>query len=142
MQNAYNDMMKMWSQFKMPEMPMPSMPAMDMGNVVTFGKRNVEAYSSAYQCMVEGMQEVARRQVELARSSAERALKTAKDMLVNGSPEINTARQAEFAKIMIEQSLSNMREICELCTKSGFEAFDLMNKRAAESFEEMGKMRA
>jgi phasin family protein len=142
MQNAYNDMMKMWSQFKMPgmQMQMPSIPNVNMGNVVNLGKRNLEACSGAYQCVIEGVQEASRRQVELARASAEHTLKTAKDMLVNGSPEINTAKQAAFAKTMLEQCLSNMREICELYTKSGFEAFDLMNKRAAQNFEEISKM--
>jgi phasin family protein len=140
MQNAYNDMMKMWSQFKMPNMQMPNIPNVNLNNVVNLGKKNIEACSGAYQCMVEGSQEIARRQVELARSSAENTLKTAKDLLVNGSPEINTAKQAAFAKNMIEQNLSNLREICELYTKSGFEAFDVINKRAAECFEEIGKL--
>lgn len=154
MQNPYNDMMKMWSQFKvpgmenmqmpqMPQMQMPKMgqvPSLDMGSVVSMGKRNVEACTSAAQCVTEGMQTVARRQAELARQSVEKVLKTTKDMMSGGSPEINTAKQAEFAKAMIEQCMSNLREVSELCTKSGFEAFDVLNKRAAESFEEISKM--
>lgn len=150
MQNPYNDIMKMWSQFKMPgmehfQMPqMPQMPKMgalpDMGSVVNMGKRNMEACTSAAQCVTEGMQSVARRQAELARASVEKMLKTTKDMMVNGSPEINTAKQAEFAKAMIEQCMSNLREMSELCTKSGFEAFDVLNKRAAENFEEISKL--
>lgn len=169
MQNPYNDMMKMWSQFKMPgmeqfkfdqfkmdqfkmpgmeqfsfdkfQMPkMGSVPNMDVNAVVSMGKRNVEACTSATQCITEGFQTVARRQAELARASVEKMLKTSKDMLSGGSPEINTAKQAEFAKAMIEQCMSNLREVSELCTKSGFEAFDVLNKRAAESFEEMSKL--
>jgi phasin family protein len=143
MQNPYNDMMKMWSQFKMPSLDnlpkMGQMPAMDMNSVVSNAKRNVEACSSAAQCVTEGAQTVARRQAELARASVEKLLKTTKDMLVNGSPEINTSKQAEFAKAMIEQCMSNLREVSELCTKSGFEAFDVLNKRAAESFEEISR---
>jgi len=67
-------------------------------------------------------------------------LKTTKDMLVNGSPEINTSKQAEFAKAMIEQCMSDLREVSELYTESGFEAFDVLNKRAAESFEEISRL--
>lgn len=144
MQNPYNDMMKMWSQFKMPGIENFQMPKVnqlpDVGSVVSIGKRNVEACTSAAQCVTEGLQTVARRQAELARQSVEKVLKTTKDMMVNGSPEINTAKQAEFAKTLIEQSLSNLREVSELYTKSGFEAFDVLNKRAAESFEEISKL--
>ncbi len=146
MQNPYSDMMKMWSQFKMPGMEnfqMPKMgqvPSVDMGSVVNMGKRNVEACTSACQCVTEGMQTVARRQAELARASVEKMLKTTKDMMVNGSPEINTSKQAEFAKAMIEQCMSNLREVSELYTKSSFEAFDVLNKRAAENFEEISKI--
>lgn len=146
MQNPYNDMMKMWSQFKMPgaenfQFPKSvQLPSFDITSVVSIGKRNAEACSSATQVVTEGMQTVARRQAELARASVEKLLKTTKDMMVNGSPEINTAKQAEFAKSLIEQSLSNLREVSELYTKSGFEAFDVLNKRAAESLEELSKI--
>lgn len=146
MQNPYNDMMKMWSQFKMPGMEniqfpkAGNVPNFDVNSVLSIGKRNAEACSSACQCVTEGMQSVARRQAELARASVEKLLKTTKDLLVNGSPEINTAKQAEFTKALIEQSLSNLREVSELYTKSSFEAFDVLNKRAAESFEELSKL--
>lgn len=139
MQNMYADMMKMWNQqMKSPmQMGMPPVPSMAMDEVVAMGKRNMEACSEAASCVTEGIQTIARRQAELARASVEKMLKTSKDMLVNGSPEINTAKQAEFAKTMIEQSMSNLREMSELCAKSSFEAFDVLNKRAAEHFEEL-----
>lgn len=146
MQNPYNDVLKMWSQFKVPgienfQFPKAGqVPNFDVNSVVSIGKRNAEAYSSATQVVTEGLQTVARRQAELARASVEKLLKTTKDMLVNGSPEINTTKQAEFAKALVEQSLSNLREVSELYTKSGFEAFDVLNKRAAESFEELSKL--
>lgn len=141
MQNQYADMMKMFSQFKMPEMgKMPQMPNFDMNGLTNLGRRNMEAISAANQAVSEGMQAVGRRQAELARSSVEKLLKTTKDMLVNGSPEINTAKQAELAKTMVEQSMSNLREVSELVAKSGFEAFDVLNKRAAESFSEISKL--
>ena len=58
-------------------------------------------------------------------------------MLVNGSPEINTGKQVELAKTLFESSLNNLREVSELVTKSGFEVFDVLNKRATESIEEI-----
>jgi len=83
------------------------------------------------------VQAISRRQAELARQHVEKMLKTSKDMLVNGSPEINTGKQVELAKTLFESSLNNLREVSELMTKSSFEVFDVLNKRASESIEEI-----
>lgn len=131
-QNPYIDMMKNWT-----EMKTPSMPNFDMSNVMTYGRRNAEALSAAGQTIAESAQAITRRQAELARAQVEKLLKTTKDMLVNGSPEINTTKQVELAKSMFESSLNNLREVGELVTKSGFEVFDVLNKRASASIEEM-----
>ena len=140
MQNMYADMMKQWAgAMKAPQMPqMPQMPNIGLDQVVAIGKRNMEACSEAASCLTEGLQTVARRQADIARKSVENLLKTSKDMLVNGSPEINTAKQAEFAKSLIEQSVNNIREVSELCTKSSMEAFDVFSRRTTENFEEIG----
>ncbi|MFM9890442.1 MAG: phasin family protein [Rickettsiales bacterium] len=133
--NPYADMMNAWTQnFKTPQL---SMPNFDMTQVVTFGRRNAEAVTAAGQCMAESAQSITRRQAELARAQVEKLLKTTKDMLVNGSPEINTTKQVELAKTMFESSLNNLREVGELVTKSSFEMFDVLNKRASESIEEV-----
>lgn len=131
-QNPYADMMKMWSEYKAPQMP-----NFDMSQAMACGRRNVEAVSAAGQTMAESVQAICRRQAELARAHVEKCLKTTKDMLVNGSPEINTTKQMELAKTVFESSLNNLREVSELCTKSGFEVFDVLNKRASASIEEM-----
>lgn len=131
-QNPFADMMKQFSEFKT-----PSMPSFDMNNMMNLGRRNAEACSAAGQAMAESAQAISRRQAELARAQVEKLLKTTKDMLVNGSPEINTTKQVELAKTMFESSLNNLREVSELVTKSGFEVFDVLNKRASESIEEI-----
>lgn len=132
MQNPYADMMKYWSDFQA-----PSMPSFDMNQAVSYGRRNAEAMTAASQAMSESVQAISRRQAELARAHVEKVLKTSKDMLVNGSPEINTGKQVELAKTLFESSLNNLREVSELVTKSGFEVFDVLNKRASESIEEI-----
>lgn len=135
MNNPYADAMKFWSTMQTPSMP--QMPSFDVGSAVSFGRRNAEAVTAAGQAVSESMQAISRRQAELARAHVEKMLKTTKDMLVNGSPEINTGKQVELAKTMFEASLNNLREVSELVTKSGFEVFDVLNKRASESIEEM-----
>ncbi|MFZ4540850.1 MAG: phasin family protein [Rickettsiales bacterium] len=143
MQNPFADMMKSFSEFKpgmmnMPQMPsMPAMPSIDMTQIMNVGRRNAEACTAASQALTESCQMISRRQAELARAQVEKTLKTCKDMLVNGSPEINTTKQMELAKTMFESSFNNLREVYELMTKSNLEAFDKLNRRASESIEEM-----
>lgn len=131
-QNPYADVLKYWGEYKAPQFG-----SFDAGEALSFGRKNVEAVTAASQTLAEGVQTVARRQAELTRAQVESVLRTTKDMLVNGSPEINTGKQVELAKRVFESSLNNLREVTELVTKSGFEAFDVLNKRATESIEEL-----
>lgn len=138
-QNPYADVMKFWQQ-GMQGFKTPQVPAFDINQAVSFGRRNAEAVTAAGQAVSESVQAISRRQAELARAQVEKLLKTTKDMLVNGSPEINTTKQVELAKTMFETSLNNLREVSELVTKSGFEVFDVLNKRASESIEEISTL--
>ena len=131
-QNPYADMMKYWGEYKTPQLG-----SFDVTDAISIGRKNAEALTAASQTLVEGVQTIARRQVELARAQVETALKSTKDTLVNGSPEINTTKQVELAKRLFETSLNNLREVTELATKSQFEAFDLLNRRATEQLEEI-----
>lgn len=127
--NNYNDMFKAWSNFKA--------PALDMNQFFTMQRRNMEAFTAANQMMVESAQAITKRQTEMVRDTVEQFLKTTKEIMTSSSPETNTARQTEYAKSMYENCISGAREISEMATKSSMEAFDMLNRRAAESVEEI-----
>lgn len=129
--NPFADYMKMFGEFKS--------PAMDMNAFFSIGRRNAEAMNAASSVVTESMQNASRQQAENARAHVEQMLKTAKDMMSGGSPEINTSKQAELAKAMFEDSMKSFRQTSETLTKSMFEASDVLNRRAAESMEEMQK---
>lgn len=111
--------------------------AFDYNQLFATQRRNIEAFSAANQVMVEGAQAISRRHAEVVRANVENMLRASKEFMSGGAPEANMARQADFAKAIFENSLSNLREITEMATKSGFEAFDVLNKRAAESLDEI-----
>ncbi len=122
--NAFNDSFKnMW----------------DFNQLFSTQRRNIEALAEINQTIVEGAQAISRRQAEVVRDNVENVLKASKDMLTGGSPENSIAKQADFTKAIFENTLSNMREVTEMVTKSGFEAFDVLNKRTAESLEEISR---
>ena len=115
---------------------------LDFNQMFSTQRRNIEALSAANQVVVEGVQAISRRQAEVMRSNVEDSLKASKDLMTSGTPETNMTKQADFAKSFFETSLQNLREITEMATKSGFEAFDVLNRRAAETLEEMSKATA
>ena len=130
--NPYADLIKQWSEYKAPQLP-----NFDFSQALNSGRRNAEAVTAAGQTVAESVQVITRRQAELARAHVEKVLKTAKELLVNGSPEINTTKQVEFAKNTYESQLNNLREVTELCTKLSFEVYDVLHKRATASIEEI-----
>jgi len=129
--NPFADYMKNFGEFKS--------PAIDMNAYFSISRRNAEAFSAAASVVAESMQSASQLQVENVRSHIEQVLKTAKEMMVGGSPEINTAKQAELAKMLFEASVKNLRQTSETITKSMFEASDVLNRRASESLEEMNR---
>lgn len=131
------DYSKMWGDYKTPNF---AAPQFDVNQVITMSRRNAEAFSAAGSVVAESVQALSRQQAESVRTNVERVLKTAKDMMVSGSPEINTNKQAELAKSLFETSLNHFREMSEMVTKSMFEASDVISKRAAENMEEMSRL--
>lgn len=128
----YNDVFKIFGDFKT--------PAFDFNSLFELQRRNVEAFAAANQVVAEGVQAIARRQAEVVRNNVDTVLNASKDLVAGGTPEINVEKQAALTKNLFEKSLANAREVSEMVTKSSFEAFDLLNKRASESIEEMGKV--
>src|SRR5271163_2794697 len=85
---------------------------------------------------VEAVQAVARRQIEIARQTREDMSALLRDLTQPVSAEDRIAKNTEYAKQMLEKSLSNGREITLLATKAGSEAADVLRKRATEGLDE------
>ena len=77
-------------------------------------RRNIEALSQANQLAVEGVQAVARRQIEIARQAFEDVSVLFREMAQPTSTEDRIAKNTEYAKQMLEKSVSHGREITML----------------------------
>ena len=100
-------------------------------------RRNIEALSQANQLAVEGVQAVARRQIELTRETFEGFSALLRDLAQPASPEDRIAKNTEYAKQMIEKGVNHGREVAMLATKAGTEAAEVLHKRATESLDEI-----
>jgi len=98
----------------------------DVEALMASQRRNIEALSQANQLAVEGMQAVAKRQIEVARQAVEDMSALLRELAQPASPEDRIAKNTEFAKQMLEKSVNHGREITLLATKAGTEAADVL----------------
>ncbi len=112
----------------------------DVEAMMACQRRNIEAFSQANQLAVEGVQAVARRQIEMARQAIEDVSVMFRELAQPGSTEDRIAKNTEYAKQMLEKSVAHGREITELAAKAGTEAADVLRKRASESLDELREM--
>src|SRR5262249_16247699 len=108
----------------------------DVEALMACQRRNIEALSQANQLAVEGMQAVAKRQIEIARQTMENVSALLPDLPHPPSAEDRIAKNTEYAKQILEKSLNHGREITHLATKAGSEAADVLRKRATEGLDE------
>jgi phasin family protein len=110
---------------------------LDVEALMASQRRNIEALSQANQLAVEGVQAVARRQIEIARQAIEDASALLRDLAQPASTEDRIAKNTEYAKQLLEKSVNHGREITLLATKAGTEAADVLRKRATEGLDEL-----
>jgi phasin family protein len=109
----------------------------DMEGLVAAQRKNVEALAQANQLVVESMQAIARRQSEIFRSMMEEASTAMREVMAAGSPEEKAAKQTEIAKEAFQRAIVNMRELSELVAKSQNETLEVVQKRVADSLDEI-----
>jgi len=109
----------------------------DVEALLACQRRNIEAFSQANQLAVEGVQAVARRQIEIARQTIEDMSVLFRDLAQPASTEERITKNTEYAKQFLDKSLNHGREITLLATKAGTEAADVLRKRAAEGLDEL-----
>jgi phasin family protein len=104
-------------------------------------RRNIEAFTAANQAVNEGLQTLARRQVELVRQSIEEAGALVNSLISSpGTPEEKVLRQAEASKAVVEKCIANAREVAETLNKYNAQALEVVTSRLNESLEELRKI--
>ena len=100
-------------------------------------RRNMEALSQANQAAVEGVHALARRQIEMTREAFEGFSTLWRELAQPGSPEDRIAKNAEYAKQLLEKGATHGREIATIATKASSEAAEILHKRASEGLDEI-----
>lgn len=113
------------------------LPGFDVEAMIAAQRKNIEALTAANQVAFEGVQTIAKRQIEIARKATEELSHVAKEFTVAGTPEDKLARHAALAKEAFESAIANLRELSGIAQKANSEAVDLISKRVVENLEEV-----
>ena len=109
----------------------------DIDAVMAAQRRNIEAFSQANQLAVEGVQAVARRQIEIAREAIDDVSALFRDFAQPASAEERIAKNTEYAKQLLEKGVSHSREVVGLAAKASTDAATILQRRATESLDEL-----
>jgi len=123
------DFAKMWSEFKV--------PTFDIESMVAAQRKNLEAVSAANQAASEGFQAVAKRQTEIVQETVAEWQKGFQALSTADGVQDAAAKQAELTKAAYAKALTNAKELSDLVTHTSGEAFEVVNKRVVESFDEV-----
>ena len=96
-------------------------PNLDIEAYIAAQRKNVEALSQANRTAYDGLQAIAKRQIEIVRQSLDQASAAAREVVEPGTPQDKAAKQAELAKV----------------SKANSEAFDLLQTRFTQSLDEV-----
>ena len=113
---------------------------LDVEALMASQRKNLEALTQANQLAVQGFQELAKRQVEFARTAMDEASQLVRGWSETGTAEERLQKQAAFAKQALEKSVEGARELVELAGKTQTDAFDVLTKRFSESIDEWGTL--
>ena len=109
----------------------------DVEAVWSAQRRNIEALSQANQAAVEGVQALARRNIELTRETFEGLSALMRDLSQPVSAEDRIAKNTEYAKKLLEKGVNHSRELATIAAKAGTDAAEILQRRATESLDEI-----
>jgi len=112
-------------------------PSYNFQALASSQRKNFEALAAANKMALEGMQEIARRQSEIVSQGVEDISGAVSGLLSATTMEDRTVKNAEFAKTLYQKALANFWDLGEMVTKSNSRTFGVLNKRVADSLDEV-----
>lgn len=128
----YTDMNKMFSNF--------SVPGVDWQEVMASQQKNIAALTEANRRLIEGAQAVVQQQSAIMNNAMTELSAASEQLMKEGDPQAGAQKRFDLAKSSFESTVGNMQELAELAGQSNNEAMQVINKRAAEAFEEIKEL--
>ncbi len=118
--------------------PAESAPsAVDVRALIAVQQKNLDALRRANEALVDGMQMLLKRHVEIVQSGVETTAKTLERMLQEPDPAAQALQRLEAAQAMVEATLANVEELTALARKSQQIAGTILGERTLASLDEV-----
>ena len=121
---------RMFSELRIPGFP-------DRDALVEAHKRNIEALTQANRVAIEGVQQVAKRNMEMLQEAMGEVSQTMRSLTSSGAPQEKATHQAELLKRAYDRAVDHARELSELIQKTNSEAASVLNRRFVEAMSEV-----
>lgn len=116
------------------------LPGVDIDKLIEAQQQNLKAIAEANRVAIEGVQALAKRQVEVLQETMKEASEAVSSMSKAHSPAELAAKEAELAKSAFEKSVATMREMAEIVVTSSQEATDKINARISATLDEIRRL--
>lgn len=115
----------------------PAFPMLDTDQFVALQQRNVDAFTSAGQIVVDGAKAIALRQSEMMQSTVGQWLANGQQAMNGKASEFKPADQVAQFKSSYEAAVSNAKELTEIALKAQGEALGVLTKCMVANLDEM-----
>ena len=116
--------------------PLPFVP-FDTGTFIAAQQRNIDAFASAGQIVVDGVRTIAQRQGEMMQSSVDQLMSVSHDALAMKATDLQPADQFAKAKAQYEAAVNNAKELAEIAMKAQGEAVAVLSKCAMANIDDL-----
>ncbi|GIX11279.1 phasin family protein [Elioraea sp.] len=126
------DITKMMAEFKLPQV--------DVEALVAAQRKNIETLSTANRLALEGMQAVAKRNMEIMQQTLADLTEAMKAIAAAEAPQAKAAKQAELLKATYEKAMQNIRELQDMIQRMSGDTLNVLNRRVTEALDEVRAM--
>ncbi len=121
---------------KTPFKPLP-IPMLDADRLIAAQQRNLDAFASASQIVVDGVKAITQRHSELMQSSVDQWLAASQGALAGKPVEFKPADQIATAKSTYESAVNSAKELTEIAMKAQSEAVDVLTKCVMANIDDL-----
>jgi phasin family protein len=111
-------------------------PMMDADRLSAAQQRNLDAFASASQIVVDGVKAIAQRQSEMMQASVDQFVAAGQGTFTGKVTDFQPADQIAKAKSVYETAISNAKELSEIAMKAQAEAVDVLTKCALANIDD------
>ena len=108
----------------------------DADRLVAVQQRNLDAFASASQIVVDGVKALAQRQNEMMQASVDQFVASGQNAFTGKPTDFQPGDQIAKARSAYEAAISNAKELTEIAIKAQSEAVDVLTKCALANIDE------